>query len=408
MNSSYSAATRPQRLTQWSKSLWPRALEALSAWLPSLPEYLRRSAAKFRDLGVEQYTKHNTAPAITYFLEALRWTPKDPALLCDLAQIYYEAGDLGSAEREFRKALKYDPSYARALKALGVVLHARGQLSEAQYFYLQYLEQNRTDVDVLFNLGAAFQDSGKYEQALRYYGRAEKLDRSNTLILENRARCLYALGKFEDAAVTLHRALELDPTNSSVQSLLAMALEAMGHDDEALSHYMAILDREPEQAAPRLEAAQLLERIGSYDQAAARALQALELCEKQHDTEGMKMACWHLGWIYYRLRDFDHSVQFSSRAVELDPKLFPARFNLALVLALLGRSEQALKEYEQGIADLSQPSDFKYYAIDDLAEALKKGDGQPEAQKVLDILQRKYKALKQTRRRGGNVNVAPA
>jgi len=382
------------RVQRWGASLWAMLLEVMPEGLPLVSKYRSRMAAVYRQLGVQEYAAGSKSMAVVYFKKALRLTSRDPGLRCDLGQIYYQTEDLEEAERQFRKALKYDPSHLRALKALGIILQQQQKHAEAVYFYLRYLEQNAHDVEVLINVGAAFYNQGNYEQALRYCGRAQKLAPNNPILLENRARSLYALGKIDQAIATMHRSLELSPSNSGAQRFLSQMLEANGKPEEALSNYKAILEHEPDNATIHLEVAHLLEILKRYNEAIEHCLHSLEISGRQSSTRSMQSAYWLLGWLYYRTHDLERSIEYSQKAVMVNPKLFPARFNLALALVLQGRANEALAEYEKGIAELSQASDLKYYAIDDLAEAVAEHSNMPEGLEILDMLRNRYESMR--------------
>lgn len=381
-------------------------LRELATDVPFVAQYLRRLAGERRQNGVREYAAGHYPLAIAHFEEALRLTPYDGGLHCDLGQVYLESDNLSAAEEQFRKAINCDPNSKRGLKALGLILLTQDQYSESIYFYLRYLDLSAEDVDALTNIGVAFHNQGDFEQALRYLGRAEKLEPANVLVLYDRGNSLYALGKFEQATDTLRYALTLDLYNYNVQRLLGMALEALGKDEEAIEVYKTILAQDPNNALIHGELSRLLQQIQKYEEAAAHGLLSVEMGEQQDSPSLLESAYWNLGWIYYRMDDLARSEAYSKKAVQTNPKLFPARFNLALVLALQGRTGDAMAEYERGIADLSQGSDLKYYAIDDLADALKKRGGLPECEKLLQTLRELYNQLK--RERSQRVPSAPA
>jgi len=380
-------------LAKWSKSFLAILMESAGDRLPFVAKFLRRDAEKHRQLGIHEYAAGNLDLAVEEFEKALLRAPHDANLHCDLGQIYFESSKLQFAEEQFRKAINYDPNSGRALKSLALTLLTQNQLSESIYFYLRYLEQSPQDADALVNLGAAFHNQGNYEQALRYFDRAEKLEPNNALALQNRANTLYTLGKFDQAAAILRRTLEIEPHNYEVQRSLGMALEASGKEDETMAVYRSILDRDPDNALIHGEVSRLLQHTGRYDEAAEEGHRAVGIAERQNDRSSLETAYWNLGWIYYRLGDLEKSVTYSRKAIEVNPKLFPARFNLALALALGGHADEAATEYEEGTSFLSQARDLKYYAIDDLAEALK-GKDLPAAEAILRTLRKRYDSLK--------------
>ncbi len=381
----------------WWKDTWNRMVYAASTVFPPLAQWRVRIAKKCRQLAVNAYNAEDKPLAIRYLQKAIDYAPRDPSFYCDLGQIYYGLGQFPDAEKQFKKALKYDYSDLRALKGLAYTLHARKNLSEAVYVYLRYLQDNEKDADVLLNLGAALQDSGNYVEALRYYGKAEKLYPENPVIPENRARTLYAMGKIEDAIGNLHRALKLNPDNPELHSLLGRALEANGNREQALTSYQAALQRDPTNARLRLDVSKLLDVMGRYKEAIEQATAALKALEETRDAEGLARAYWELGWSYFRLEQWGNSIQASRNALGVDPNLFQARFNLALALLHEGLQEEASEQYQRGAQDASSPVDLKYWAMDDLEEALEKRRDLPGGKEILRMLHARYDALRSVR-----------
>ncbi len=91
-----------------------------------------------------------------------------------------------------------------------------------------------------------------------------------------------------------------------------------------------------------------------------------EEAEKQVDsaakTDSKKPAIFNLrGAIFTREKRYDEAVQQFNQALALDPKFYPARFNLAEVRLLAGNYDQATKEYQalKEVDPASELVDFK-------------------------------------------------
>lgn len=357
----------------------------------------RRLARDYRDNALKEYAKDNAEVAQYYYQKAIELKPKDPVLHADLAQIYYEQGKFDKAVEYYWNALEYDDSNLQALKGLGLTLHQMGHLDEAMYVYLMYLELNDEDVDVLVNTGALLYTLDRYDEAIEYYQRAETLDPENVMVQVNLSVVRYYLGDFEEAINSLNRAQELDPENAHVLVLRGLVLEAMGDNDGALDSYKKAVEKDPDTADAYLYMARPLSERGRYGEALKNAELALNLYEKQKDKQKTASALWDIGWNYYKLGDWKNCVKASRKALDIDPNLSPVRFNMALALLHQGNQDEAQKNYNEGIERLSNLSDLKTHAIDDLKEVLRKGIKLPGGEEILQSLEKEYTLLKESR-----------
>jgi tetratricopeptide (TPR) repeat protein len=104
-----------------------------------------------------------------------------------------------------------------------------------------------------------------------------------------------------------------------------------------------------------------------------------------------------VGWSYYKLGVFNKSIDASSKALDIDPGRFPVRFNLALALLCAGRSQEGADEYRKAMEHISNPTDLRDYAMDDLEEAIKERGDLPLAAEILNML-KEEDAFKESRR----------
>jgi tetratricopeptide (TPR) repeat protein len=355
-----------------------------------LTECFYQESRRRVSIALDDYLGRDLESAAVHYQEAIVFRFHDPALYSALGQVYYEQGKGDEAEKQFRKALDYDYKHLRALKGLGILLQDRNDLAGAMYLYLRYLEVEPKDALVCYNLGATFHNLGDYERALDYYERAEKEDPKDPLVRKNRGLALLALGRAGEARDTLLEARKIAPDNAEVERLLGSALVANGEFDRADEFYRSALKKDSKDGDGHFEFAVLLVRLKKFAEAAEHATKAAELFLEVHDTGRAARAYWELGWDYYLMDDWDSSLRASTEALQLEPNLAPVYFNIGLALLHLGRDAEARKRYDDGTQNLSQLSDLKYYAIDDLSRALAKNPNLRGGSEILAMLQAKY------------------
>ena len=153
----------------------------LDAVLKLAPDF----APAYGNLGVLRRRTGDIPGALEAYRRALELSPRDPAILGNLAALYYGIG----REREAKDALR--------LADLGVatpyVILARGDLEAAD---------------------------GRVETALRYYRKAARLDPSIAEPPMAIARLALTSGKPQEARRAALRALKLDPENVEAQAII--------------------------------------------------------------------------------------------------------------------------------------------------------------------------------------------
>ena len=363
-----------------------------AGWIPALRQHLDELSNQHAGKALDSYINKDLEAAAEEYHEALVWKPNDPGLLTGLGRVYVDQKKTDEAEELFRKALYFDYQHPRALKALGSLLQEKNHLPDAMYLYLRYLEVQPKDAVVCSNLGAAFHNLGDYESALTYYERAEKEDPKDPLIKKNHALALLALGRSEVARAKLKEASLLAPNDAEIHRLLGSALSASGDLEQAAKFYELALKGDPMNADGHFEFAVVLTGLNRYKEATEHSKTAADLFIAVRDTGRAAQAYWELGWDYYRMGEWENSVRMSTEALQYDPKIAAVYFNIGLALLHLGRDSEALKRYEDGIQNLSQVIDLKYYAIDDLKTALQQNPDLPGGANILAMLEKKYAA----------------
>lgn len=169
-------------VTSLSEGDYTLAGARLDAVLKLAPEF----APAYANLGVLRRRAGDVPGALDAYRHALSLAPKDPAVLGNLASLYYGIG----REREARAALKL----ADLNVATPYVILARGDLEAAD---------------------------GKPDAALRFYRKAARLDPKIVEPQLSIARAARAVGRRDDARRAAARALKIDPGNPEAEEILA-------------------------------------------------------------------------------------------------------------------------------------------------------------------------------------------
>jgi Tfp pilus assembly protein PilF len=185
--------------------------------------------------------------------------------------------------------------------------------------------------------------------------------------LQARAYYEQGLKSLSDRQVTpgltsLREAVRLDPDNANYHNALGVVLIDLRRPDEAEGEFRKAIGLDPGYAEAQHNLGLSLAEQGRYDLAIAAYQKALSLPVYATPEVGY----YNLGRAYAQVnrpRDAEDSLR---TAIKLDPKLVPAYYQLGVVLAGLGRRDEARAAFRQA-RDLEPTSIFGQAA----AEALK-------------------------------------
>ena len=363
-------------------------------------------------LGVARLMGGNAREAVSLISQALESNPHEGAALENLALAHLVAGDPVRAEAAFRKALSLGAAHGLLYMRLALALGAQGKLAEAVSLLQTAAERAPDDADVHLNLGNALVESGQLEAAAGCYRkvlalrpdhvdahfnlgtlfkRIGRLDEAadayrNALIhspgnaeVHNNLGLVYVQqGKSDEAIACFRRALELDPAQIQACNNLGNQLLAQGQRDHAIACYEKALAVAPEhpdafinlgnaragqglfadahvlfekalQFAPgSVEAHRNLGRLlrlqGRREEALSHLRRALEIDPSQADSYN------DLGISYLESGDLEGAEARYRKAIELDSSHVGARYNLAEILKLQGRLDEAAALDEQVLA----------------------------------------------------------
>lgn len=260
------------------------------------------------------------------------------------------AGRFELAEKLHARALELDPESVEAHRGRATALEELGRLEAAAGQYEAALRGAPENAQLHFYLGRVRADLGEADAAVAALEEALRLDPRLDAAALRLAELRLAAG---DAAAALARAgklLEHDPQNVDALLLRARAEKALGRTDEAQLGLERLVELDPENVAARMSLGVLLTELGRTDAAAAVLRAALARAEVAGDAGVLALGHYNLG-VLERDRGRLGAARLSFRAaVEADPELWEARFQLANLLAHGGDYTAALEHFAAVVA----------------------------------------------------------
>ena len=317
----------------------------------------------------------------------------DPVLgLVDSAYAALRTKDYDTAIRFFQQAVAQAPERSSIRKDLGYVYLKIGETEWAREMFAQALRLQPDDHRAALELAYLHHETGAETEAIRLLRTLQKATEPET-----RAEARAALDRIESelsqSIARWNEAVEMDPGNLSAQLELAALYDKRGDSEKAAGHYLAAWDIPSDiphdEILPRLARA----RAASGDQEGATG--AWLLASRSQETRIAEAARPHLPERYPYASEF-------RQALEINPRHFGLRQDLAYLQLEVGNDEEARKEFEilveQNPKDLLAAAQlaFLYLERNQASEAaglLERARRSPDE----DLAGRAEQALRQTR-----------
>jgi serine/threonine-protein kinase len=239
-----------------------------------------------------------------------------------LGLVALEAGEREVARQALDQALALEPANAGALRTLGRLLEAEGRPKEAEAAFTRAVVAAPDDGDLRVGLGAFLFTAGRYEEAEAAFREAARLSPDNPVPWSNLGGAQHMLGRFADAASSLQKSLEIAP-NAVVYSNLGTAYFFQGLYPQAASAFEKAVELSPNNGTMWRNMAD------SYRPMAGREAESRDA--------------------------YTRAAQLLREELEGRPDDASLRAELAVCLARLGRTKEALREVATVAA--SKPSE---------------------------------------------------
>jgi len=320
------------------------------------------------------------ADAREVFAKTLEQFPEDHRLRLQYARLLART-DLAAAQEQFALLAAQDPTDSMVLFSLALIEYENSDLEASKEHLQQLLTLGERDNDAHYYLGRIAQRQNDSAAALRHFEQVkggdsyltalkQRLaihlaakditsaravlaeareknpdDRIRLIILE--ADMLVELNRFADARQLLTDAISRNPNQFQLLYARSLVADKLGDLKLMEADLRTILTKEPDNAMA-------LNALGySLADKTTRLAEARELVERAYKLNPDDPAIMDsLGWVYYRLKNYERAEQLLSAAFALMPDHEVAA-HLGEVLWVSGEQERARQTWRAGLA--SQP-----------------------------------------------------
>jgi len=273
-------------------------------------------------------------------------------LIAELSQAWQQGRSKDIADR-FDEALQRIPQDYRVHKAYGDFLTANRRNQEALTAYRRAAELAPDALDVHWATWSLLDRLGAQDQAILRLKEIVRLDPNNPLAHLRLAKALRNVDRLEESVDSFRRAVELDPEHDVYRLQYARALFDVLRYDEARREVETVLAHAPRDS-PEAAAAQNLIGVVRGD-SADKGMR--DNYSKHITIRGVDMAArgkqWALtrgkAWQLMREERYAEAEPVLREVLRIDPGDHKALYDLGLTLMELGRYDEAIASFREGI-----------------------------------------------------------
>ncbi len=311
--------------------------------------------------------------------EAVARFPDDKMLRTGYARLLVSAERLDEARQEFQALAERNPQDVEPLFALGLLAAEEGHYDQAVTWFMEVLQRGQRVMEIYFELGKVEEARGDYVEAKEWYRRVSSGDRALTAQVRIGA-VLAREGDYEGMAAHFERLRQENPENSVFLYLSqGNLLRDDKHYRESFDLLTEALEQQPEDedlryaralVAEKLDRLEVLEKdlkdLIVEDPENGHALNALgytlaDRTDRYQEALGYLQRAVailpedaavldSLGWIHYRLGDYEKSLEYLRRAYERNQDAEIAS-HLSEVLWVTGREDEAREIWRSALEE---------------------------------------------------------
>ena len=275
--------------------------------------------------GVQREAAGDLAGAAAAFERAFLADPAAAFAGVNAGIVRERMGDDAGARVLYGRVLDRTPTFFPAAQDLVRVDARRGRADEAEAEMRARLEKDPDSVALRNGLAEALLAQGKLDPAEEAARGALKLEEKNVPAMVNLATVYARKKRYELAKMVLENARQNDDRDATIWNRLGFVELSLGDRIQALECFRTAAALRPDYPEAHANYGALLADAEDFTSAASE----LELAVRYAPANAV--AWMNLGNAYRGLKEFEKAEDAYRKALELDPKLTDANYNLAIL-----------------------------------------------------------------------------
>ncbi|MFZ1131316.1 MAG: tetratricopeptide repeat protein [Terriglobales bacterium] len=275
--------------------------------------------------------------------QAERLSSSLPEVHLSLGSVYSTTGKNTQAVTELKRALELAPNSDEAYRNLGDAYNRSGQTDEAIAAFQKAVAANSYNWSNHISLGNAYLGLGDNAKALPEFQKVIEIAPDNPMGYEGLGSVNLRQGKWGEAIPQYQKALALAP-DSATYSNLGTAYFWLKNYDQATKMYEKAVEMTPNSEELLGNLGDAYRWSGHSDQAANAYGKAISLAFQQLQVNPRSASIMgDLGLLYAKKGDAANALQYTNQARAINPDEVQLIYSEALVKALTGKPEDAIK-----------------------------------------------------------------
>ncbi|MCR4659044.1 MAG: tetratricopeptide repeat protein [Bacteroidales bacterium] len=270
--------------------------------------------------------------------------PKDASLYYARAEILMSQSKANEAIADLNMAVSLDDSQTKYYMLLADAQFANGNVEQSYKALSRANELDPDNKDIYLKMGEITFYSRDYDRSLDHLNAVTKTDPDNRTALFMKSFIYKEKGDTANAVLLLRKVCDLYPDYAPAYEELGV-LYATRLNPLAADYLNTAITLEPTNT-------NALYALAMYHQEREEMQAAEELYVKMLDIDDRNPNAWHnrgyIEMMYYD--DYEHAVEYFTRALDADPSYIEALLNRALAFKLIGDKSRARADYEAALA----------------------------------------------------------
>ncbi len=228
-----------------------------------------------------------------------------------------QSGDYDQALSLFQQILAENPTITAAYLGIGDIYIEKQDYQKAEPAYARAARLEPRNFDAQYGHGLALQMLGRFVDAIRAYHRALTIQPDNFNANLNIATTYLQMDEPESAVAFAEKAVEADPQDGPARVNLGAAYEKVGRNADAVVQYEAAIELMEPSPEVMMNLINALAKDQRYQEAVNTAEFLVRIAPSAQGYE-------RLGWGYFKLGQYDKSIEAYRKAVDLDGNHWPA------------------------------------------------------------------------------------
>ncbi|MEO8724555.1 MAG: protein kinase [Acidobacteriaceae bacterium] len=282
--------------------------------------------------------------------QARRLDENLPEARFSAAYVYSKTGRTAEAVSELQSALKLAPSSDEGYRRLGEAFAEAGNKKDAIASAQHAVELNPYYWINYYILGQLYMRYGEYSNALAQFRKVTELEPSNAEGYQNIGNSLFLAGNISESLEAYKKALELEPTNENYGNI-ATAYLFLKRYPEAIAAYKKAIELNPREQVTAGNLGDAYRFSGDQKQANLMYQKAIALATQDLKVNPRNASTISAIALYYaKMGDAQRAIPLSDKARQLDPNDAGLMSENAIVNALAGKTDAAIRSLEQAFA----------------------------------------------------------